>query len=167
MTLHICGGVIARERSSLTESTSFKIYRTFWFFFWFFSFAFSGLTPTIGVSFWPSKLWWNGLWQGEREHSGLSGSPGLAKEHGDTYIDGIQPIFDSLKARRFDPSWNWARQDALLMYYDVIFRRLATVDRDITARAISLLNRADPDLLIYMQYNINQWRYPRRKLQAR
>jgi fatty acid synthase subunit alpha, fungi type len=80
----------------------------------------------------------------------------IAKEHGDTYIDGIQPIFDPLKARRFDSSLNWARQDALLMYYDVIFGRLVTVDRDITARAISLLDRADPDLLIYMQYNINQ-----------
>jgi fatty acid synthase subunit alpha, fungi type len=42
----------------------------------------------------------------------------IAKEHGDTYIDGIQPIFDPLKARRFDSSWNLARQDALLMYYD-------------------------------------------------
>jgi fatty acid synthase subunit alpha len=80
----------------------------------------------------------------------------IAKEHGDTYIDGIQPIFDPLKARRFDSSWNWARQDALLMYYDVIFGRLATVDRDITARAISLLNRADPEFLVYMQYNIDQ-----------
>lgn len=51
----------------------------------------------------------------------------IAKEHGDTHIDGIQPIFDPLKARRFDSSWNWARQDALLMYYDVIFGRLATL----------------------------------------
>ena len=79
----------------------------------------------------------------------------IAKEHGDTYIDGIQPIFDPLKARHFDSSWNWARQDALLMYYDVIFGRLTTVDRDITARAISLLNRADAELLKYMQYNID------------
>ena len=30
----------------------------------------------------------------------------IAKEHGDTYIDGIQPVFDSLKARHFDSSWN-------------------------------------------------------------
>jgi 3-oxoacyl-ACP reductase-like protein len=63
----------------------------------------------------------------------------IAREHGDTYIDGKQPIFDSLKARHFDPSWNCVRQAALPMYYDVIFGRLATIDRDITARAISLL----------------------------
>jgi fatty acid synthase subunit beta len=80
----------------------------------------------------------------------------ITKEHGDTYIDGIQPRFDPLKARHFDSSWNWVRQDALLMYYDIIFGRLTTVDREITARCIALLNRADPDMLTYMQYHINQ-----------
>jgi fatty acid synthase subunit alpha len=80
----------------------------------------------------------------------------IAKEHGDTYIDGIQPIFDPLKARHFDSSWNWVRQDALLMYYDIIHGKLTTVDREITARCIALLNRADPDMLTYMQYRINQ-----------
>ncbi|RDB25744.1 Fatty acid synthase subunit alpha [Hypsizygus marmoreus] len=81
---------------------------------------------------------------------------GIMKEHGDFYIDGIQPRFDPLKARHFDSSWNWVRQDALLMYYDIIFGRLTTVDREITARCIALLNRADPEMLAYMQYNIDQ-----------
>ncbi|KAJ3916064.1 fatty acid synthase [Lentinula edodes] len=80
----------------------------------------------------------------------------IAKEHGDLYIDGIMPVFDPLKARRFDSSWNWVRQDALTMYYDIIFGRLTTVDREITARCIHLLNRADPEMLAYMQYNIDQ-----------
>lgn len=80
----------------------------------------------------------------------------IAKEHGDTYIEGIQGIFDPLKARHFDSSWNWARQDALLMWYDIIFGRLTTVDREITARCINLLNRADPELVTYMQYYINK-----------
>lgn len=80
----------------------------------------------------------------------------IAKEHGDLYIDGIQPVFDPLKARHFDSSWSWVRQDALMMYYDIIFGRLTTVDREITARCIHLLNRADPEMLAYMQYNIDQ-----------
>ncbi|KAJ7745730.1 fatty acid synthase [Mycena metata] len=79
----------------------------------------------------------------------------IAKEHGDVYIEGIQPMFNPLKARHFDSSWNWVRQDALLMFYDIIFGRLTTVDRDITARCIALMNRADPELLAYMQYNID------------
>jgi fatty acid synthase subunit alpha len=36
----------------------------------------------------------------------------IAREHGDIYVDGIQPVFDALKARHFDSSWNWVRQDA-------------------------------------------------------
>ena len=80
----------------------------------------------------------------------------IAREHGDTYIEGIQPAFDPLKARHFDSSWNWVRQDALLMYYDIIHGRLTTVDRELTARCIALLNRADPELLTYMQYHINR-----------
>jgi fatty acid synthase subunit alpha, fungi type len=80
----------------------------------------------------------------------------ISKEHGDTYIDGIQPVFDVLKARHFDSSWNWVRQDALLMFYDIIFGRLTTVDREITARCIAIMNRADPELVTYMQYYIDQ-----------
>ena len=32
-------------------------------------------------------------------------------EHGNTYIDVMQPVFDVLKARHFDTSWNWVYQD--------------------------------------------------------
>jgi fatty acid synthase subunit alpha len=80
----------------------------------------------------------------------------IAREHGDTYIDGIQPAFDPLKARHFDSSWNWVRQDALLMFYDIIFGRLTTVDREITARCIAIMNRADPELIHYFQYYIDR-----------
>ena len=79
----------------------------------------------------------------------------ILREHGDAYIDGIQPKFDALKARHFDSSWNWVRQDALVMYYDIIFGRLKTVDREITARCIALMNRADEHTLRYMQYYID------------
>ncbi|KAG4219017.1 hypothetical protein PC116_g32503, partial [Phytophthora cactorum] len=34
-------------------------------------------------------------------------------EHGDFYAAGIEPVFSPLKARTYDSSWNWARQDAL------------------------------------------------------
>jgi fatty acid synthase subunit alpha, fungi type len=48
----------------------------------------------------------------------------IAREHGDVYVEGIQPMF----TRHFDSSWNWARQDALLMFYDILFGKLTTVD---------------------------------------
>ena len=80
----------------------------------------------------------------------------IQREHGDVYLDGIHPVFDPLKARHFDSSCNWVRQDALLMFYDIIFGRLTTVDREITARCIKIMNCATPTLLRYMQYHIDK-----------
>ncbi|KAI6024835.1 hypothetical protein BKA83DRAFT_685883 [Pisolithus microcarpus] len=81
----------------------------------------------------------------------------IAREHGDTYIDGIQPAFDPLKAASLRLlRGTGSVKTALLMYYDIIHGRLTTVDRELTARCIALLNRADPELLTYMQYHIDR-----------
>ncbi|RDX41185.1 hypothetical protein OH76DRAFT_1502742 [Lentinus brumalis] len=42
------------------------------------------------------------------------------------------------------------------MFYDIIFGRLTTVDRELTARCIPIMNRADPELIMYVQYYIDQ-----------
>ncbi|KGO39140.1 Acyl transferase/acyl hydrolase/lysophospholipase [Penicillium expansum] len=76
-------------------------------------------------------------------------------EHGDFYASGIEPSFDQLKARVYDSSWNWARQDALSMYYDIIFGRLQVVDREIVSQCIRIMNRSNPLLLDFMQYHID------------
>lgn len=76
-------------------------------------------------------------------------------EHGDFYASGIQPVFSPLKARTYDSYWNWARQDSLKMFWDIIFGRLDTVDREIVARCISIMNRANPTLIEFMQYHID------------
>ncbi|RKF59343.1 Fatty acid synthase subunit alpha [Erysiphe neolycopersici] len=76
-------------------------------------------------------------------------------EHGDIYAAGIQPVFSPLKARVYDSAWNWVRQDALTMYYDIIFGRLKAVDREIVSRCIRIMNRSNPTLLEFMQYHID------------
>ena len=76
-------------------------------------------------------------------------------EHGEFYAAGIEPSFSPLKARVYDSSWNWARQDALSMYYDIIFGRLQAVDREIVSRCILIMNRANPILLDFMQHHID------------
>ncbi|GAB1316589.1 beta subunit of fatty acid synthetase [Madurella fahalii] len=76
-------------------------------------------------------------------------------EHGDFYASGIEPVFSSLKARVYDSSWNWVRQDALSMYYDIIFGRLKAVDREIVSQCIRIMNRSNPTLLEFMQYHID------------
>ena len=75
-------------------------------------------------------------------------------EHGEFYASGIEPAFSALKARVYDSSWNWARQDALSMYFDIIFGRLKAVDREIVSQCIRLMNRSNPTLLEFMQYHI-------------
>ena len=76
-------------------------------------------------------------------------------EHGDFYAAGIEPAFSALKARVYDSHWNWARQDALTMYYDIIFGRLKAVDREIVSQCIRLMNRSNPLLLDFMQYHMD------------
>ncbi|KAH8680965.1 fatty acid synthase subunit alpha [Xylariales sp. PMI_506] len=76
-------------------------------------------------------------------------------EHGDFYASGIEPVFSPLKARTYDSSWNWARQDALSMYYDVIFGRLQVVDREIVSQCIRIMSKSNPLLLEFMQYHID------------
>ena len=76
-------------------------------------------------------------------------------EHGEFYAAGIEPAFSPLKTRAYDSAWNWARQDALTMYYDIIFGRLKAVDREIVSRCILIMNRSNPALLDFMQYHID------------
>lgn len=81
----------------------------------------------------------------------------IKSEHGDAYLDGILPKFSAAKARNFSSSWNWSRQDAMLMFYDIIYGRLKSVDREISARCLSLFGRVDgPALLELMQYTIDR-----------
>jgi 3-oxoacyl-ACP reductase-like protein len=79
----------------------------------------------------------------------------IGREHGDTYIKGIQPVFNVLKACHFDSSWKWVHQDAILMFYDILSSRLTTVDREITARYIAIMNCANPDLIKFMEFMVN------------
>ena len=79
-------------------------------------------------------------------------------EHGDAYSDGIRPAFNHRKARVFSSHWNWARQDALQLYYDFIFGRVSTVDRDLMNQAIHLMNRTDDAeaVIDFMEYYIQK-----------
>ena len=76
-------------------------------------------------------------------------------EHGEFYAKGIKPIFSKLKARQYDSYWNWARQDVLLMYFDIIFGKLSSIDRETINQCIQIMNRASPLLIKFMQYHID------------
>ncbi|KAH7070174.1 hypothetical protein FB567DRAFT_507214 [Paraphoma chrysanthemicola] len=93
---------------------------------------------------------------GQKAQSALQAQLDLwTTEHGEFYASGIEPQFTPLKARVYDSSWNWARQDALSMYYDIIFGKLKAVDREIVSRCIAIMNRSNPLLLDFMQYHMD------------
>ncbi|KAG0203436.1 3-oxoacyl-[acyl-carrier-protein] synthase [Mortierella sp. GBA30] len=87
-------------------------------------------------------------------------------EHGDYYAEGIKPAFSVKKARKYDSHWNWVRQDALSLLYDMIFGRLTVVDREIVAQCIHVMNRANPQLLEFMIYHIDNTAADRGKTYA-
>lgn len=77
------------------------------------------------------------------------------EEHGEFYAKGIKPIFSSLKSRTYDSYWNWARQDVLSMYFDIIFGKLTSLDRETINQCIQIMNRSNPTLIKFMQYHID------------
>ncbi|PLW05889.1 hypothetical protein PCASD_25919 [Puccinia coronata f. sp. avenae] len=56
----------------------------------------------------------------QQSHGAFDELDSTQKEHGKNYIQGIQPVFDPPQACHFDSAWNWARQTALEMFFDII-----------------------------------------------
>ncbi|KAJ2828474.1 fatty acid synthase alpha subunit Lsd1, partial [Coemansia sp. 'formosensis'] len=75
----------------------------------------------------------------------------ISAELGDELVDGVQPLFDVRKARHFDSSWNWVRQEA----YELIQQAIVGCAADSTdvpasvddASLQRLKNRSSPALL--------------------
>ncbi|KAJ2004819.1 fatty acid synthase alpha subunit Lsd1, partial [Coemansia sp. S85] len=76
---------------------------------------------------------------------------GISAEFGDELIDGVQPRFDANKARHFESSWNWARQEA----YELTQKAIVSCTAGSTTKSASadettlqrLRNRSSPGLL--------------------
>ncbi|KAJ2821836.1 fatty acid synthase alpha subunit Lsd1, partial [Coemansia furcata] len=75
----------------------------------------------------------------------------LLVELGDEFIDGVQPLFDVRKARHFDSSWNWARQETYELIQQAISSCAAgstNVPASVDQAALQRLsNRSSPGLL--------------------
>ena len=61
-------------------------------------------------------------------------------------------MFDAKKVRTYDSYWNWAKQEALQLYYDIIFGRLTEVDREVTQKCIFLMNRSEQPFVDMLDY---------------
>lgn len=66
----------------------------------------------------------------------------MSEHGGSVYAEGIKPIFNPLRARRYDSWWNWAKQSAI-----------EYVQKGGDNAAVEMLkNRADKDLIVLLEY---------------
>lgn len=59
----------------------------------------------------------------------------------------------------YDSYWNWVRQDALQLYYDLIFDKISNLNREIMNKCYHLMNRTDDyeSMFQFMEYYLDQW----------
>lgn len=87
-------------------------------------------------------------------------------EHGESYALGIKPMFKPLKVRVYDSFWNWALQDLLGIFYDILLGTLRSTDQDLEQRFLHITNASSPKLLDCMKYLITQCRGDQRSTYA-
>jgi fatty acid synthase subunit alpha, fungi type len=68
-------------------------------------------------------------------------------EFAEDFASGIQPCFDTRKCRRFNSSWNLARQEVLGLYHDAGCGRLQEGINKLEAKLFRIANRSDESLL--------------------
>ncbi|KAI8317847.1 hypothetical protein GQ54DRAFT_241705, partial [Martensiomyces pterosporus] len=73
----------------------------------------------------------------------------IEAEFGTALVEGTKPLFDQRKARRYDSSWNWARQEAVEWVYSILAGRgqPSHDQASDSARLHALANRSTPALL--------------------
>lgn len=79
-----------------------------------------------------------------------------AEHLGDEYFEGIKPVFDTKKERRYNSSWNWNRQDCLQLYYDYACGRATQWSNDIRERLYHIKNRATPSVVDMVEYYLKK-----------
>ncbi|KAJ2806670.1 fatty acid synthase alpha subunit Lsd1 [Coemansia guatemalensis] len=73
-------------------------------------------------------------------------------EYGQEFCEGIQPAFSAPMARLYDSYWNWARQDIMELYFDIVSGKIAKVDLSISSHCLRLMNRITPSLMVVLEH---------------
>lgn len=80
----------------------------------------------------------------------------INEEHGKAYLEGVRPLFDVKKERRFDSFWNWARQEAFTLYYDAVNENPEIFGPNYCQRVLGLINRSTPEVLDVVRWIANK-----------
>ncbi|KAH3901382.1 uncharacterized protein SCDLUD_002874 [Saccharomycodes ludwigii] len=85
----------------------------------------------------------------------------LTEEFGEYFLKGVSPYFSRKKARKFDSSWNWAKQDLLALYFKVIHHGLGAFNEELVNDTINFINKSNAftlKIMEYLYYNIDDKR---------
>ncbi|KAL3420503.1 Fatty acid synthase subunit alpha 7 [Phlyctema vagabunda] len=73
-------------------------------------------------------------------------------EHGQDYSEGIRSMFNPLKVRQYDSTWNWALQDVLVLFYGILNDTLKVDSLEWEDLALRIINRADSRVAETIRY---------------
>ena len=77
-------------------------------------------------------------------------------EHGEVYASGIVPVLHPLKARTYDSSWNWVRDDVLRLHYRVMSGETNVDGSEFDMRSRRIANKANPNTLAFLQHLLHE-----------
>ncbi|KAJ1826584.1 fatty acid synthase alpha subunit Lsd1, partial [Coemansia sp. RSA 2599] len=76
-------------------------------------------------------------------------------ELGSAFAEGIRPLFSEAKARKYDSWWNWARQDIMVLYYDIVCGRVSQADLRTAPHCLQLANRLNPSIIETLRHIVD------------
>lgn len=81
----------------------------------------------------------------------------LEEEFGGYFInESINHMFSAAKVRIYDSSWNWSRQDALLLFYSNLNHQSPISKKEIHKNIRNVMNRVDAVSLKILQYHVDK-----------
>ncbi|KAJ1877511.1 fatty acid synthase alpha subunit Lsd1, partial [Kickxella alabastrina] len=78
-----------------------------------------------------------------------------SSELGAVFCEGIRPIFSAAMARHYDSWWNWARQDLVELFFDILCGKVSHSDIRSAPRCLRLANRLNPMLMDPLRYIVH------------
>ncbi|KAJ1944409.1 fatty acid synthase alpha subunit Lsd1, partial [Kickxella alabastrina] len=78
-----------------------------------------------------------------------------SSELGAAFCEGIRPVFSAAMARHYDSWWNWARQDLVELFFDILCGKVSHSDIHSAPRCLRLANRLSPLLMDSLRYIVH------------
>ena len=73
-------------------------------------------------------------------------------EHGEYYSNTMAPRFSPRRMRTYDSSWNWVREDILILHYELVSMKTDITEKKLAARKNRIFSKATRRLVDFLQH---------------